>query len=95
MISICQVSQEYNKVSFSIDEQAVTGEIKGTNLVKSIRSVHRPEFSTSLGVIELAHPGKFNARLMANYINPTDKDGLIIYEVRLKKVNEEYNNMHK
>ncbi len=78
--------QDFNKLSFSVNNNSVTGVFEAGEPVKSIRSVHRPEFLTRIGIIEIDHPGTFKAFLRAEFINPADPDGLVIYEVRLQKI---------
>ena len=48
--------------------------------------MYRPEFISRIGRIEIDRPGSFETVLKAEYINPRDKDGLVIYEVHLIKV---------
>ena len=78
---------DYCKVSFSIVNQEVTGNIKGEDRVHNIRSAYRPEFVNSIGFVEIDSPGTYPAVLQAEYINPLDTDGIVIYEVRLVKAN--------
>ena len=79
-------SGEFNRVSFSMNGKSVSGVIDAGEPVKSIRSAHRPEFINRLGSIEIDQPGTFKAMLEADFINPDDPDGLVIYEVKLQKI---------
>ena len=78
--------QDFNRVSLSVNDKSVTGPIEAGEPVRSIRSAHRPEFLTRIGIIEIDQPGTFKAILKADFINPKDPDGLVIYEVRLQKI---------
>lgn len=80
-------NEDFNIVSFSIDNQLVQGEIRGSELLQTIRSEHRPEFVNNIGEIKIGKPGKYKGVLKADFINAKDKNGLVIYEVRLKKLN--------
>jgi hypothetical protein len=48
--------------------------------------MYRPEFINRIGTVEIGRPGTYDAVLKAEHINPLDKDGLVIYEVRLVKL---------
>ena len=85
--SIYKNSGDYCKVSFSVGNQAVTGNIKGEDHVQNIRSAYRPEFVNSIGFVEIDSPGTYPAVLQADFINPLDAEGIVIYEVRLVKTN--------
>lgn len=74
-----------NRVIFSVDATEVPCVITGTDPVKSIRSVYRPELLNPAGTIEITEAGTYKAKLKAEYINPNDPEGLVIYEVRLQK----------
>lgn len=83
--SVYKSSGDYCKVTFSIGNQSVTGNITGQDKVQSIRSAYRPEFVNSIGFIDIDRPGTYPAVLQADFINPLDADGIVIYEVRLVK----------
>jgi alpha-L-fucosidase len=84
--SIYKNPQDYNIVSFSFGDQKVRREIKGMERVQTIRSAYRPEFINRLGQIEIREPGGYQAVLQAEFINPNDTEGMVIYEVRLEKI---------
>lgn len=73
-------------MSFTAGSKTVSGAITGREPVKSIRSTHRPEFISNIGVIELERPGIYKSSLKADFINMNDADGVVVYEVRLKKI---------
>lgn len=84
--ALYQNEEDFSQVSLELDDQIVKGELSGKEKVSSIRSMYRPEFISRIGRIEIDRPGSFEAVLKAEYINPLDKDGLVIYEVQLIKV---------
>jgi hypothetical protein len=79
--------EEFNQVSFSVGERSVQGPIVTNEPVKSIRSAHRPEFLSRIGIMEIDKPGTYTAMLAADFINSRDPDGIVMYEVRLQKLN--------
>ena len=84
--SIYQNDKDFNKLFFTIDNQTVSGTIKGKERISHIRSAYRPEFINRFGKIRIEKPGNYTAILKAGFINPTDTDGTVIYEVQLEKV---------
>ncbi len=36
--------------------------------------------------IEIEHPGTFKVQLKADFINPKDPVGLVLYEIRMQKI---------
>jgi hypothetical protein len=78
--------EDFCRISVYVEEKRVSGLLKGLEQVKSIRSTHRPEFMTRLGVIEIEHQGTLKVQLKADFINPKDPDGLVLYEIRLQKI---------
>ena len=85
--SIYQNPDDYCKVSFSIGNQSVKGNITGRDQIQNIRSAYRPEFVNHIGMVEIERPGNYPAVLQADFINSSDADGIVIYEVRLVKIN--------
>ena len=86
--AIFQKSEDYNKVSFNVNGVTLTGKISGIDPMLHIRSEYRPEFINRIGSIRIDKPGIYSSVLKAEFINPKDVDGLVIYEVRLKKLDE-------
>ncbi len=84
--SLYQNPDHYCKVSFTIGKRSVSGDISGRELVQSIRSAYRPEFVNHLGIVEIDRPGTYPAALHADFINPLDTEGIVVYEVRLVKI---------
>lgn len=85
-IELYQDEKNFNKVSFSVNNQILIGKISGTKRLQHIRSTYRPEFVNPIGTITLENPGTYIGTLRADFINPKDEDGLVIYEVRLEKI---------
>ena len=79
--------EDYSKVKLTVGDKEVSGDLQGQEAVNSIRSAYRPEFANRIGTIKIDQPGTYYAALRADFINPLDKEGLVIYEVRLIKVN--------
>ncbi len=84
--SVYRLPGDLNKVSLEINGEKIQGFIKGTEQVNSIRSVYRPEFVNFIGTMKIDSPGTYTAILKADFINPLDTEGLVIYEVRLEKI---------
>lgn len=84
--STYQNDKDFNKLFFTIDNQTVSGTIKGKERISHIRSAYRPEFINCFGKIRIEKPGNYMAVLKAGFINPIDTDGPVIYEVQLEKV---------
>lgn len=80
-----QDNKNLNKVRFSVNNQIIKGEITGTKRLQHFRSIYRPEFVNHIGTITLETPGIYYGILRADFINPKDEDGLVIYEVKLEK----------
>lgn len=84
--ALYQDAGDMNQLSLELDGQNIRGPLTGKEEVSSFRSMYRPEFISRIGRIKIDRPGSFEAVLKAEYINPQDKDGLVIYEVRLIKI---------
>jgi alpha-L-fucosidase len=84
--SIYTESEDFHRVKVEVEGQKASGPIKTDRTVHSIRSAYRPEFLNTIGRIKINNPGSYKLKLMAEHINEEDHDGIVLYEVRLKKI---------